>query len=418
MPMLAKRRWEIAPVKMPDSRNGDAAKWNCRNFVPARVMRRLRLVADVRVIAAAYGVTTIIATWHKYLRGGDNNMRIFRSSFVNLMNGRDLYALHPEQYWDHFNYSPTFALLMAPFAWLPEFLSALLWNLCNAFAFFAAVCALNLDARARVVVLWLVGIELLISIQNFQSNALVAALIIATLISFEGGWPELAAVFVALGAAIKIFGAAAALLMFFYPQKRRFLLAALIAMMVLFVLPLLVTSFAQLSWQYQSWFTVLETDYFTRNNLSIMNWLHAWFGLSSPNPLIQVAGAAVLLLPLLRRDYYGDRSFRLRFLGSLLVFVVLFNHRAESPTFILAVAGVAVWYVAAETDLRRTIFALSVIFTTSLADTEVVPRHLRESLVTPLFLKALPCVIAWLVMQIDLLRTGHQRSPLISLQAV
>jgi hypothetical protein len=378
-------------------------------------MRRLRLIDDVRVIAVVYAVTTFVASWHKYARGGDNNLRIFRSSFVNLMNGHDLYALHPEQHWDHFNYSPTFALLMAPFAWLPEFASALLWNFCNVFALFAAVCALNLDARTRAIVLWLIGIELLTSIQNFQSNALVAALIIATLVSFDRGWPELAAVFVALGAAIKIFGAAAALLVVFYPQKRRFLVAALIAPAVVFVLPLLVTSFAQLHSQYQSWFTVLEADYFTRHNLSIMNWLHAWFGLTSPNPLIQVAGAAVLLLPLLRRDCYGDRSFRLRFLGSLLVFLLLFNHRAESPSFILAVTGVAIWYVAAETDLWRTVFAFSVIFATSLVDTDIVPRHIRESVVTPLVLKTFPCVVAWLVMQIDLLRTGQQKSPLASL---
>lgn len=186
-------------------------------------MGRFRLLGNFRVIAAVYAVTTLIASWHKYARGGDNNLRIFRSSFVNLVNGRDLYALYPEQYWDHFNYSPTFALLMAPFAWLPEFASALLWNFCNVFALFAAVCALSLDGRARAIVLWLVGIELLTSIQNFQSNALVAALIIATLVSLERGWPELAAVFVTFGAAIKIFGAAAALFIIFYPQKRRFL---------------------------------------------------------------------------------------------------------------------------------------------------------------------------------------------------
>lgn len=395
----------------------DSANWNYRSFALRKVTRRLRLIDDVRVIAAVYAVTTLIASWHKYARGGDNNLRIFRSSFVNLTNGRDLYALHPEQYWDHFNYSPTFALLMAPFAWLPEFVSALLWNFCNVFAFFAAVCALNLDTRARGIVLWLVGIELLISIQNFQSNALVAALIIATLVSFERGWPELAAVFVALGAAIKIFGAAAALLIIFYPQKRRFLIAVVIATVVLLALPLLVTSFAQLHSQYQSWFTVLETDYFTRQSLSIMNWLHAWFGLASPKPLIQVAGAALLLLPLLRRDCYTDRSFRLRFLGSLLVFLLLFNHRAESPAFILAVAGVAIWYVAAEADFWRTVFALSVIFATSLVDTDVVPRHIRGSVVTPLVLKTFPCIIAWLVMQIDLLRTGQPKSPLASLQA-
>jgi len=48
-----------------------------------------------------------------------NNFLIFRSAFDHLLAGRDLYAAYPAEHADLFKYSPTFALLFAPFALLP-----------------------------------------------------------------------------------------------------------------------------------------------------------------------------------------------------------------------------------------------------------------------------------------------------------
>ena len=271
-----------------------------------RLLSRVRLLSDGRVIAAVYAVTTFVATWQKYTTGHANNFRIFRSSFLNLLAGRDLYALHPEQYYDYFKYSPTFALLMAPFAPLPEFAGAMVWNFCNVFALFATIRLLNFSREQKALVLWLVLIELLTSVQNFQSNALVAALIIATFIALERGQPEAAGLFVALGASVKIFGGAAVLFVLFYPRKLRFLFATVIAALVLLALPLLITSPVQLRWQYGNWLFLLQSDYLLKEKLSIMSWLHAWFGIDWPKGIVQLLGGCFLLLPvvpaLLRRE--------------------------------------------------------------------------------------------------------------------
>ena len=114
------------------------------------------------------------------------------------------------------------------------------------FALFAAVRFLNLSQERKAGVLWLALLELIISLQNFQSNGLVAALILGTFVAFEAGWPEAAALCVALGGTIKIFGAAAGLLFIFYPRKIRFLLALITAAVVLAALPLIVIPLAQL----------------------------------------------------------------------------------------------------------------------------------------------------------------------------
>src|SRR2546430_12969094 len=49
----------------------------------------------------------------------------------NLFAGRDLYAAHPEQHFDFYKYSPTFAVLFAPLAYLPFALTFLCWTLLN-----------------------------------------------------------------------------------------------------------------------------------------------------------------------------------------------------------------------------------------------------------------------------------------------
>ena len=56
-----------------------------------------------------------------------NNYLIFKDSFIHLFNNKDLYQLYPMEHWDYFKYSPTFALLMAPFAALPDFVGLLFY---------------------------------------------------------------------------------------------------------------------------------------------------------------------------------------------------------------------------------------------------------------------------------------------------
>lgn len=63
-----------------------------------------------------------------------NNFLIFRASYSHLLAGRDLYVAYPAEHVDLFKYSPTFALLFAPFAWLPFAWALLAWNLINVLA--------------------------------------------------------------------------------------------------------------------------------------------------------------------------------------------------------------------------------------------------------------------------------------------
>ncbi len=114
-----------------------------------------------------------------------NNYVIFRQSFFHLIEGKNLYALYPAEQWDGFKYSPTFALTIGLVAHLPDVMGLCAWNLLNALALFAAISMLPFKRDTLILLLWFVLIELLTSLQNAQSNGLMAGLMIAAYACME-----------------------------------------------------------------------------------------------------------------------------------------------------------------------------------------------------------------------------------------
>ena len=53
---------------------------------------------------------------------------IFKQSFFHLIEGKDLFILYPQEHWDLYKYSPTFSLLMAPLAILPDVVGLFFWK--------------------------------------------------------------------------------------------------------------------------------------------------------------------------------------------------------------------------------------------------------------------------------------------------
>jgi hypothetical protein len=88
--------------------------------------------------------------------------------------------------------------------------------------------------------------------------------------------------------------------------------------------------------------------------------------------------------------------------------VVIFNPMAESPTFIIAICGVGIWYF---TQQRNPLFLalLIVVFVfTCVSPTDIFPRSIRNALVRPYALKGVPCILTWLIIQYQLI---FYRSP-------
>ena len=107
-----------------------------------------------------------------------NNYIIFKQSFSHLIQGDNIYRLYPNEQWDLYKYSPTFALFMGLLAHLPDMVGLSIWNLLNALTLFAAIQILPFKRNIQSLLLWFVLLELLTSMQNAQSNGLMAGLMI------------------------------------------------------------------------------------------------------------------------------------------------------------------------------------------------------------------------------------------------
>ena len=68
-----------------------------------------------------------------------NNYLIFKTSFSHLVEYKDLYIEHISDHIDYFKYSPSFAALMMPFAYVPDWIGLPCWNILNALALASAI---------------------------------------------------------------------------------------------------------------------------------------------------------------------------------------------------------------------------------------------------------------------------------------
>jgi hypothetical protein len=331
------------------------------------------------------------------------NFEIFRAASHHLVRGDDLYAHYPDELQDQFKYSPAFALLFAPFAWLPWPLALFLWSALNALVLFVAIERL-LPPHQALLALGALLLEVVRAMQNAQSNALVAGLIILAFVALERGRAWRAALAVALGTAVKIFPLAA--LSFAIPRRRtvRAGLAAIGLGAVLLVLPLLVTSPVTLLAQYRSWHAIESRDAAQRW-FSMMELVHRWTGTGWPNWPVQLAGTLALLAPLaLRRDRWDDARFRRLYLCSLLMYVVLFNHQAERASFVIAFAGIAIWFASERRATWRTALFGVAFVTMPLMSTLIPVPAVLKTPTAMVYRLTVPTLAVWLVLQWQLWR--------------
>lgn len=333
-----------------------------------------------------------------------NNYIIFKQAFFHLISYRDLYINYPLEQWDLYKYSPAFALLFGLLALMPDFLGLLCWNLLNAGLLVWAVRYLpGLGLKAKTLLLATIAVELLTSLQNEQSNGLMAALIILAFGLLERRkflWATGCLVFSVF---IKLFGLVAFVLFLFYQPKWKLAAYSMAWTVMFLLLPLLVVDAAQLELLYRSWLQMLGQDHALSYGFSVMGWLHTWFGVDPGKTVVLAVGVVLLLLPFARINRYSDYYFRLQLLASLLIWMVIFNHKAESPTFIIAMSGVGVWYFSQQIKTENRVLLVLAILFTVLAPTDLYPRFIRIEIFQPYVVKAIPCILVWCKISYDLL---------------
>ena len=342
------------------------------------------------------------------------NYRIFRNAFPHLLQGENPYGAFPMEQMDLYKYSPAFALLMAPFAPLPDWLGMPLWNLFNAVLLLTAILRLpGLTPVQRRFIAWFVLIELITSVQNSQSNGLTAAGILWAYIALERSQPFWAAGWTAGGVFLKIFGGFAAIPAMLYASRRAFVIGSLFWGVALALVPLVVLTPVELENTYRFWVDLLLTDHEASTGLSVAGWLKTWFGWEPSKTGISVVGLGLLLLSVWRHVPYNTLHVRALAWASVLLWVIIFNHKAESPTFVVAMCGVGLWYFWDTTTppLYKNILLWVTFALVSLSPTDLFPPYVRKMIIRPYVLKAVPCIAVWLLVTWQLFRLPKQRVP-------
>jgi hypothetical protein len=357
-------------------------------------------------IVIIYLLVALIASFQNWLlplkemNGGYytqyNNYVIFKLSFFHLLNNQNIYAWYLHEQWDLYKYSPSFSVLFAPLAYLPDIVGLIVWNSLNSFAVLLGIKWMpQVSQSNKIKILLFVLIELLTSMQNSQSNGLVAGLIMIGFCCLERGHFFLGILLIVFTAFIKIFGVLALGLLIFYPDKLKLIAFTLISFALYFFLPLVVVDVGQLMLQYNNWWALLKADHAVSMGLSVSGWLTTWFGFSPNKTYLLIVGLLLLGLPLLWWKRYSNYSYRLTLLSGLLIWLVIFNHKAESPTFIIAACGAIIWYLLKPRGTVDLVLIVLVFVFTILSSTDVFPNYIRDNFFNPYVIKAVPCIMVW-----------------------
>lgn len=167
--------------------------------------------------------------------------------------------------------------------------------------------------------------------------------------------------------------------------------------------------------QYGEWFTTLvDKNALNENaiyqNISFIGMTHRVSGMQFSDMWILIPAALLFLLPSYRVKQYGYKGFQWALVASVLMVIILFSTGSESSGYVIAISGVAIWYVTApwkrsNTDVVLLIFALVI---SSFGHSDLMPKIIRNGLIKPYALKALPITIIWLKLIWEMLTRDYR----------
>ena len=341
-----------------------------------------------------------------------NNYLIYKNVYYNTVNQISLYAENPALFLDSNHYGPIFSIIIAPFALLPDGFGMVLWNLFNAGFLIWAISKLPIQKSKINLIFWICAHELLTSLLSLQFNPLMTSIIILSFVFIHNKKEFWAALFIIIGTYVKLYGIVGLAFFFFAKNKIKFIAALLFWSIALFVLPMLLSSPEFICKSYLEWFdslvhkNELNGSLTSMQDISVMGMFRRI--LQNPNlsniPFL-IIGLIAFAVPYTKYKLYDNLQYRLLLLASVLLFTVIFSTGSESPTYIIAFVGVAIWYVIKQkpiSNLDVFLFVLAMILT-SFSPSDLMPGYIRNNFIKPYALKALPCVLIWVKIVYEML---------------
>jgi len=313
--------------------------------------------------------------------------------------------LNPAEYEDCHHYGPFFSLLFAPFAVGPYWVGLLLWGIALSMFLYWAIRSSTFTKPQQLFILWFCANELLNALFMQQFNIAVVATILLAFCLIEKEKDFWAAFFIMLGVFVKLYSIVGLAFFFFSKHKGKFVGSLLFWAVVMFVAPMpFFHGWDYIVSQYGEWYHSLVTkngdnQFAIAQNISLLGMVRKISGCATYSDLwIIVPGLLLFAAPYLRFSQWKHVAFRQTLLASVLMFVILFSTGSENSGYITPMIGVVIWYVAAPWKRSKWDVALMVyvMLCCSFAHSDLFPRPVRDSLIRPYALKALPVTIVWL----------------------
>ncbi|MBC9931471.1 glycosyltransferase family 87 protein [Chitinophaga qingshengii] len=352
-------------------------------------------------------------------RGNINNFLVFKNVFFHLIHQQPLYIEYPQEYYDVNLYGPVFSIVIAPFAGLETKVGALLWAMTGAAVLYYAIRQLPLARLQQNIILLLCTQELMGASGWFQMNQFIGAFIILTFACIVKGKDMTAAFLIVLGTLTKIYGIVGLAFFFFSSNPKRLIGGLLLWGAVLFALPMLISSPQYVINSYFEWYAALahknelnEAVTTIFQNISAGGFIQRVFHLQGLNDFyILIPAVLIFLSQYIRLPYRYNSRYRLYMLCSVLMFPVLFSSSSESPTYIIAIPAICIWYVLQPATRLNNIFLFFAILLVSFSHSDVVTPWVRKNLAVPYALKALPCLVLWLMIAVEIYTKQFLKKP-------
>lgn len=378
------------------------------------------ILQNTKLLFVLWTGITIACCLFRLSKGRYNNYLIFSQSFWHTLNQSPLYNWYPDEYGDQFLYGIPFSALIAPFSLLPVGIGMILWCLGNCYLLFWAIKSLEFEKWKFAIIILLSAYDLYESVYFQQYNIGIAALIILSFTLIEKKKDFWAALPIMLGLMTKVYGIVG-LAFFFFSKKKLHLLWGMFCWgALLFILPMLYSSPQFVIDSYKEWLVTLSSKnelntFCSYTNISLLGMIRKTTGIASYSDLlIIIPGLILFIAPYFRINQYDYKAFRLSFLSSALIFIVLFSTSTEVCGYISALVAIGIWFVS--TPTRHTTPKLNAfllgfcILLTIILSSEFTHKNIRLNYIVPYSLKALPCFLIWLKIIWEQLTQNYQQS--------
>lgn len=265
-------------------------------------------------------------------------------------------------------------------------------------------------------------IELQTAIHDIQFNPVTVSLIIFSFVFIERKKPFLAALFIVTGFLVKLYGIVGICFICFSTDRLKLIYYIFFWLVVLFCLPMVISSPSFIVKSYQDWYQCLIQKNAANidisgnefwQDISVMGMIRRIGKLPNmPNIFVLIPASIFYLAAFFRKSQHKYYTFRLAYLAFVLIGVVIFSTSAESPTYIIASIGVGIWFII-QPD-KKSAITISLLVLTFLVSNFFANYIFPEVWLKHYFynysIKAMPYFLIWLLIGSQIVRRDYKAS--------